>query len=46
MKIIEQKARGIKKPKVKMDVVHSKSTDLMSQLKASLELKQRKAKAS
>jgi DNA end-binding protein Ku len=48
MKIIEQKAKGIKKPKAKMKVIHSKSTDLMSQLKASLDLKlgKHKAKAS
>jgi DNA end-binding protein Ku len=43
MKIIMQKAKGVKKPKTKMKVVHSKSKDLMTQLKASLELKHGKA---
>jgi DNA end-binding protein Ku len=43
MQIIKQKAKGIKKPKSKMKVVHSKSKDLMSQLKASLEIKHVKA---
>jgi DNA end-binding protein Ku len=43
MQIIKQKAKGIKKPKSEMKVVHSKSKDLMSQLKASLEIKHGKA---
>jgi DNA end-binding protein Ku len=43
MEIIRQKAKGVKKPKSKMKVVHSNSRDLMSQLKASLELKHGKA---
>jgi DNA end-binding protein Ku len=43
MQIIKQKAKGVKKPKSKMKVVHSKSKDLMSQLKASLEMKHGKA---
>lgn len=43
MQIIKQKAKGIKKPKSKMKVVHRESKDLMSQLKASLELKHGKA---
>jgi DNA end-binding protein Ku len=43
MQIIKQKAKGIKKPASKMKVVHSKSKDLMSQLKASLEMKHGKA---
>ncbi len=43
MQIIKQKARGVKKPKSKMKVVHRETRDLMSQLKASLELKHGKA---
>lgn len=43
LEIIKQKAKGVKKPKSKMEVVHSKSKDLMSQLKASLEIKHGKA---
>jgi DNA end-binding protein Ku len=43
LQIIRQKAKGVKKPKSKMKVVHSKSKDLMSQLKASLEIKHGKA---
>lgn len=43
MKVIKAKAKGtaVKTPKLK--VVHSKSKDLMSQLKASLETKRKKA---
>jgi DNA end-binding protein Ku len=43
MQLIRQKAKGIKKPKSKMKVVHKDSGDLMSQLKASLEVKHGKA---
>jgi len=43
LEIIKQKAKGVKKPKAKMKVIHSKSKDLMSQLKASLEMKHGKA---
>jgi DNA end-binding protein Ku len=43
LQIIKQKAKGVKKTNAKMKVVHSKSTDLMSQLKASLERKHGKA---
>ncbi|RPJ74799.1 MAG: Ku protein, partial [Alphaproteobacteria bacterium] len=43
LQIIRQKAKGVKKPKSKLKVVHHKSKDLMSQLKASLEMKQGKA---
>jgi DNA end-binding protein Ku len=43
LQIIKQKAKGVKKPKSGMKVVHSKSKDLMSQLKASLEIKHGKA---
>lgn len=43
MKIIERKAKGIKKAAPKFKVVHSKSQDLMEQLKASLEMKRKKA---
>jgi len=43
MKIIERKAKGIKKITPKFKVVHSKSQDLMEQLKASLEMKRKKA---
>lgn len=43
MKLIEAKAKGKKIPVPTMRVVHSKSKDLMEQLKASLETKKRKA---
>jgi DNA end-binding protein Ku len=43
MKVIEDKAKGIEKPAPGMKVVHSKSQDLMAQLKASLEVKRKKA---
>lgn len=43
MNIIENKAKGIKKNAPKFKVVHSKSQDLMEQLKASLEMKKKKA---
>ena len=43
MKMIEAKAKGKKIPVPEMRVVHSKSKDLMEQLKASLETKKRKA---
>ncbi len=43
MKIIERKAKGVKKTTPKFKVVHSKSQDLMAQLKASLEMKRKKA---
>jgi DNA end-binding protein Ku len=43
MKLIEAKAKGKKIPAPAMRVVHSKSHDLMEQLKASLETKKRKA---
>lgn len=43
MRIIEEKAKGIQKKPDKMKVVHSKTQDLMAQLKASLELKHKKA---
>jgi DNA end-binding protein Ku len=43
MKIIERKAKGQKKIVPKFKVVHSKSQDLMEQLKASLEMKRKKA---
>lgn len=43
MKIIERKAKGIKKATPKFKVVHSKSQDLMEQLKASLEMKKKRA---
>jgi DNA end-binding protein Ku len=43
MKLIEAKAKGRKIPVPEMRVVHSKSKDLMEQLKASLETKKRKA---
>jgi DNA end-binding protein Ku len=36
MKVIEAKAKGAKPAAPKMHVVHSATTDLMSQLKASL----------
>jgi DNA end-binding protein Ku len=43
MKLIEAKAKGKKIKAPTMKVVHSKSKDLMAQLKASLESKDRKA---
>lgn len=43
MKLIEAKAKGKKIETPKLHVVHSKSKDLMAQLKASLETKKRKA---
>lgn len=43
MKLIEEKANGVKKTEPSMKVTHSKSKDLMEQLKASLELKRQKA---
>ena len=43
MKMIEAKAKGKKIPVPTMRVVHSKSKDLMEQLKASLETKKKKA---
>ncbi|MEJ7739066.1 MAG: Ku protein [Chitinophagaceae bacterium] len=43
MKMIEAKAKGKKIETPTMRVVHSKSKDLMAQLKASLETKKRKA---
>jgi DNA end-binding protein Ku len=43
MKLIEAKAKGKKIETPQLRVVHSKSKDLMSQLKASLEAKKRKA---
>ncbi len=43
MKLIKAKAKGKKVPEPKMRVVHSKTEDLMAQLKASLDTKKRKA---
>lgn len=43
MKLIEAKAKGKKLAAPKMTVVHSRSKDLMEQLKASLETKRKKA---
>lgn len=43
MKLIEQKAKGVKKDEPALKVTHSKSKDLMEQLKASLEVKRKKA---
>jgi DNA end-binding protein Ku len=43
MKVIEAKAKGKKTPFKPMKVVHSKTTDLMDQLKASLTSSKRKA---
>jgi DNA end-binding protein Ku len=43
MKVIEAKAKGKKTPFKPMKVVHSKTTDLMDQLKASLTPRKRKA---
>jgi len=42
MKVIEAKAKGQKPTKKEMKVVHSKSQDLMEQLKESLEVKKKK----
>jgi DNA end-binding protein Ku len=41
LKIIKDKAKGKKRTPVKMKVVHTKSKDLMSLLKASLEGKKK-----
>ncbi|MGE5424620.1 MAG: Ku protein [Syntrophothermus sp.] len=46
MKVIEQKARGIKPKTQKLKVVHQKSQDLMEQLKASLNQNQKRKKVS
>lgn len=43
MKLIKAKAKGKKLPEPSMRVVHSKTEDLMAQLKASLETKKKKA---
>jgi DNA end-binding protein Ku len=43
LKIIEAKAKGKKIKAPEMKVVHSKTKDLMDQLKASLEVKRKKA---
>ncbi|HEX2936453.1 MAG TPA: Ku protein [Bacteroidales bacterium] len=43
MAIIERKAKGIKKQPQKMEIVHSTSSDLIEQLKASLNMKRNKA---
>lgn len=43
MKLIKAKAKGKKLPEPAMRVVHSKTEDLMAQLKASLETKKKKA---
>jgi DNA end-binding protein Ku len=43
MKIIEAKAKGKKTPFKPMKVVHSKTQDLMDQLKASLSSSKKKA---
>jgi len=43
MKIIKAKAKGIKPKETKLKIVHSKTEDLMDQLKASLGTKRRKA---
>lgn len=43
MKLIKAKAKGTKTKKPTLKVVHNKAKDLMSQLKASLETKHRKA---
>jgi DNA end-binding protein Ku len=42
MKLIEKKAKGKKVTTPKLRIVHSRSRDLMGQLKASLEKKGRK----
>ncbi|HYV93784.1 MAG TPA: Ku protein [Chitinophagales bacterium] len=46
MKVIEAKAKGVKPKVTEMKVVHSKSQDLMEQLKASLGEGKKKRKAS
>ncbi|HEX8357280.1 MAG TPA: Ku protein, partial [Segetibacter sp.] len=43
MKVIQAKAKGAKPASPKMKVVHSSTEDLMSQLKASLGSKKKKA---
>ncbi len=43
MKLIKLKAKGSKIPQPRFKIVHNKTKDLMSQLKASLEEKKRKA---
>jgi DNA end-binding protein Ku len=43
MKVIEAKSKGAKPAEAKMRVVHSATEDLMSQLKASLGAKKKKA---
>jgi DNA end-binding protein Ku len=43
MKVIEDKAKGVKAKSPQMKVVHSATTDLMAQLKASLGTKKKKA---
>jgi len=43
LKVIKAKAKGVKLKEPKLKVVHSKSKDLMDQLKASLEPKRKKA---
>jgi DNA end-binding protein Ku len=43
MKVIQAKAKGAKPVPGKMKVVHSATEDLMSQLKASLNTKKKKA---
>ncbi len=43
MQVIEEKAKGIKTSAPQLKIVNSKSQDLMEQLKASLEMKRKKA---
>lgn len=43
MKLIKAKAKGKKLPEPQLRVVHSKTKDIMSQLKASLDVKKKKA---
>lgn len=43
MKLIKAKSKGVKVKEPKLKVVHSKSTDIMDQLKASLSPKRKKA---
>ncbi len=43
LKLIKSKAKGIRIKEPAMKIVHSKSQDLMEQLKASLKIKQKKA---
>ena len=43
LKLIQAKAKGKKLPAPEMKVVHSKTKDLMEQLKASLDIKRKKA---